>query len=84
MSCTSKKTAFKFRKEYKINKLTLSALSEVLTKQGYTVVNYNSLYNESDVENLIKALNLSDLVNEFIDMTPNALSIQKKVDKLAG
>ena len=64
MSCTSKKLACKFRKEYKINKLTASALSEILTKQGYTVVNFNSLYNEPDVAELIKTLNLSDFVKE--------------------
>ncbi len=64
MSCTSKKLACKFRKEYKINKLTASALSEILTKQGYTVVNFNSLYNEPDVAELINTLNLSDFVKE--------------------
>lgn len=45
-----------FLKEFKLEKVVLSDLKAVLKKQGYTLVEFNSVYNTGAVDTLIKAL----------------------------
>ena len=62
MSINSKKTVKEFLKTYSLKEVNESTLINVLEKQGYTVVFFNSIYNDSDVSNIIQALNLEDYI----------------------
>ena len=62
MSINSKKTVKEFLKTYSLKEVNESTLINVLEKQGYTVVFFNSIYNDSDVSNIIQALNLKDYI----------------------
>ena len=64
MNTLSKKRACKFKKEFKLHKATYQSICEILNKQGYEIVLFNSIYNIPDVSSLITALNLTDLIKE--------------------
>lgn len=49
-----------FIKEYGINKVTLNTLEEVITKLGYTLIKYNSVFNNEYVDKLVKGLMIKD------------------------
>lgn len=64
MNSKGKHIANKFIKEFNVSEITLDKLYEILSNQGYTVVHFNSMYNENDVDNLITLLNLSSFIKE--------------------
>ena len=59
---TAKQSAKSFQREFSIYGITYPALKEAVEKQGYTVVEFNHIYNEEAVACLIDALNISDAV----------------------
>ena len=59
---TAKQNAKSFQREFSIYSITYPALKEAVEKQGYTVVEFNHIYNEEAVACLIDALNISDAV----------------------
>lgn len=56
-----KKKAGFFLKEYSLQNVTLENLRAVIQKQGYTIVEYNNIFNDKNVAALIAALGLEDL-----------------------
>ncbi len=50
----------KFIKEFDVRELSYGTLKKVVEKQGYTVVEYNHIFNDEEVSKLIEALKLSD------------------------
>ena len=59
-STEAKLKAKKFLKEFGCGKIDYDFLKKVVDQQGYTVVEYNHIFNDEDVETLIEALKLSD------------------------
>lgn len=55
-----KKLAKTFIKKYKLTSIDYSALKNVASKIGYTVIEFNSIFNEKDVETVIQNLELSE------------------------
>ena len=53
----------RFRKEFSITEVTLNTLEEAFEKQGFTIIEYNSVTNDPDVETVIKALQLSEIIS---------------------
>lgn len=53
-----------FLKEYKLNKITLHDLKQVVVSQGYIIVEFNHVINDDDVATLIDALGLDDLIRK--------------------
>ena len=64
MNNLSKANAYRLKKEFKIAKVTYQRICEILIKQGYEIVFFNAIYNIPDVDNLITALNLTDLIKD--------------------
>ena len=61
MNCQEAKLKAKsFLKEFGSNKLDYESLKKIVEKQGYAVVEYNHIYNDENVSELIEALHLSD------------------------
>ena len=50
----------KFIKEFDVHELSYRTLKNAVEQQGYTVVEYNHIFNDEDVGKLIEALKLSD------------------------
>lgn len=46
---TAKQSAKSFQREFSIYSITYPALKEAVEKQGYTVVEFNHIYNEEAV-----------------------------------
>lgn len=53
-----KKKAKSFLKEYGLQNVTLENLRSAIQKQGYTIVEYNNIFNDENVAALIDALGL--------------------------
>lgn len=51
-----------FCKEYALSEISSRSLKAIVEKQGYTIVEYNQVVNDGDVEKLIRSLCLSDTV----------------------
>lgn len=49
----------RFQKEFALNELTYSNLCDAVEKQGYTVVEFNNITNNENVQALIEALKLT-------------------------
>lgn len=49
-----------FIKEYDVRKISYGTLKNIVESQGYTVVEYNHIFNDEEIETLIEALKLSD------------------------
>lgn len=62
MNNTVKRFAKDFFKKYKLLQINLNGIKDVLSKQGYTIIEYNNIYNSEDIANIIEKLNLSDYV----------------------
>lgn len=52
--------ARKFIKEFDVHELNYGTLKSAIERQGYTLVEYNHIFNEEDVSRLIEVLKLSD------------------------
>lgn len=61
-STEAKLKAQRFLKEFGCGKIDYDFLKKVVEQQGYTVVEYNHIFNDEDVETLIEALKLSDSI----------------------
>lgn len=57
-----KKRVIEFKRKYKLKTITSAVLWEVLTAQGYTLVEFNNIENKADVDSLIEALQLQEQV----------------------
>ncbi len=64
-----KRETGKFIKKYKLHDITVDDLKRVLCDQGYTVVEFNGMYNTKDVINLIEALDLTEYVRNVNGFT---------------
>ncbi len=60
MNNNIKKLTKTFIKKYKLTSIDYSALKNVANKMGYTVIEFNSIFNEKDVETVIHNLNLGE------------------------
>lgn len=61
--------AKQFRKDFKLKELSYEVLSEAIEKQGYTVVEFNSVSNNDNVQSLVDALNLRQNIIFFKGFT---------------
>lgn len=52
----------RFRHEYHITDVTSDVLEEVFTKQGFIIVDYNPVVNDSDVTTVIEGLGLGEMI----------------------
>lgn len=59
-----KKTATRFRSQYTKGQLTLDGIKEVLRDQGYTIVEFNHIFNDEDVATVIDELHLSSMTDK--------------------
>ena len=69
MSKTGKRTAHTFRKQFNVLKPTLEKLKEIIVSQGYTIVEFNPVFNDDDVATVIEELKLKNFIctsNGFI------------------
>lgn len=62
MNNNIKKTAKRFIKKYKLTSVDYVALKNTVKDMGYTVIEFNSMCNEKDIEIVIKNLNLEEYI----------------------
>lgn len=62
MNNNSKKLAKTFIKKYKLTYIDYPVLKNVAINMGYTIIEFNSIFNEKDVETVIHNLDLSENV----------------------
>ena len=60
MNKNIKKLAKRFIKKYKLTSVSYDVLKNITTNIGYTIIEYNSVFNEKDIETVIKNLNLTE------------------------
>lgn len=53
-----------FLNEYRLNEVTLGDLRRIITSQGYTIVEFNHIFNDEYVTALIDALHLDEMVEK--------------------
>lgn len=61
MTKNIKKTVRHFHDEFGVKNVTLENLCTVIKKQGYTIIEYNNIFNDQNVASLINALGLEQL-----------------------
>lgn len=64
-----KRKAREFLKEFGLSQVTLEDLRRVLASQGYTIVEFNHIFNEECVAQLIEALRLDEMVEKVKGFT---------------
>lgn len=64
MSIAGKKAAKALRKEFKLLSPSLEELKDIIQSHGYTLIEFNGVYNEGDVALMIETLHLEALVSE--------------------
>lgn len=64
MSNAARMKAKAFLKDYRLGEVTLEDLRRIITSQGYTIVEFNHIFNNEDVAALIEALGLGETVKE--------------------
>ena len=64
MSKTGKRTAHTFRKQFNVLKPTLEKLKEIIVSQGYTIVEFNPVFNDDDVATVIEELKLKNFIGK--------------------
>lgn len=69
MAANIKKTARKFLKEYKLQKLSFERMAEIIRSQGYKIIRYGKAYNEENIEVLINGLELNGYVQAYSAFT---------------
>lgn len=62
MDMNEKKSVKAFKRKYKLKKISSQSLSEVLNKQGFTLIRFNGADDDDDVRTLIAALDLQEYV----------------------
>jgi len=53
-----------FLNEYKLSEVTLDNLKEIIKSQGYTIVEFNNIFNEENVTQIIDALGVNEQVEK--------------------
>ena len=69
-----KRKVRRFRREYNIRSCTLPALTQAFEKQGFTIIWFNPVLNDKDVETVVHALGLEERIvrsNGFIYIDKN-------------
>lgn len=69
-----KRKVRRFRREYNIRSCTLPALTQAFEKQGFTIIWFNPVLNDKDVETVVHALGLEERIarsNGFIYIDRN-------------
>lgn len=64
-----KKTARRFLKEYKIQKLSFDRMAEIIRSQGYKIIRFGKAYNDENIEILINGLDLNGYVQAYSAFT---------------
>lgn len=53
-----------FLNEYKLNEVTLDNLKQIIKSQGYTLVEFNNIFNEENVTQIIDSLGVNEQVEK--------------------
>ena len=53
-----------FLNEYKLNEVTLQDLRKIITGQGYTIIEFNRIFNDENVTKLIEALGVGEIADK--------------------
>ena len=53
-----------FLNEYKLSEVTLSDLRRIIQSQGYTIVEFNHIFNDENVTTLIESLGIEDAIDK--------------------
>jgi len=64
-----KKSARRFLKEYRIKKLTVDRISEIIRSQGYKIIRFGKAYNDENTEILINGLDLTGYIQAYSAFT---------------
>jgi hypothetical protein len=64
MSISGKQAAKAFRKKYGILNPSLDEMKNVIRSQGYSIVEFNAIFNDEDVALIIENLRLDNLISE--------------------
>lgn len=59
-----KEKAKSFLAEYRLNEVTLEDLRKIIKLQGYTIIEFNHIFNDENVTSLIEALNIENIVDK--------------------
>lgn len=59
-----KSKAKSFLSEYKLNEVTLEDLRRIIKMQGYSIVEYNHIFNDENVTKLIEALGIEEAIDK--------------------
>lgn len=62
MSSKIKSKTNQFFREFGVKEISLTILTDIIKKQGYTIIEYDSTCNDEDVENLIHSLKLEQQI----------------------
>ena len=60
MSETIKKTVNQFVKKHHITTINYSVLRDIIKTIGFTIIEFNAIFNDKDVETIIQNLNLDE------------------------
>ena len=64
MSISGKQAAKAFRKKYGLLNPSLDEIKNIIRSQGYSIVEFNAIFNDEDVALIIENLRLDNLVSE--------------------
>ena len=59
-----KAAARRFLNEYRLNEVTLDNLKQIINSQGYTIIEFNNIFNDENVAQLIESLGLDEQVEK--------------------
>ena len=69
MNNRARAKAKEFLNEYRLTQVTLGDLRRIITSQGYTIVEFNHIFNDEHVTALIEALHLDEMVQKVKGFT---------------
>lgn len=64
MDNSIKAAAKSFLNEYKLSEITLDNLKQIIKSQGYTIVEFNNIFNDENVAHLINVLGLDEQIEK--------------------
>ncbi len=81
-----KKKVREFKRQYLLRDVTYPSLREVFEKQGFTVIEFNPVVNDPDVETVIRSLKLSDMIAHskgflYVDKNYRILFVNEKLSE---
>ncbi len=56
--------AKRFLTEYNLKSVNLETLRNILTRQGYTLIEFNSIFNNPDITKLINSLGIEKAIEQ--------------------